>query len=51
MRKSKVGQSVLEEVKTLPKIHIWVCVIKPATVYKPQSPEKTHLLLKYLMEF
>ena len=51
MRKSKDRQSLLEEVKTLPKIHIWVCVIKPATEYKSQSPEKIHLLLKYLMGF
>lgn len=49
--KLKDRQSLLEEVKTLPKIHIWVCVIKPATEYKPQSPEKIHLLLKYLMGF
>jgi len=30
-------QALLEEIKTLPKIHIWVCVIKPGTEYSPQK--------------
>lgn len=48
MRKSKDMQLLLEEVKTLSKILICVCVIKAATEHKPQSPEKMCLLLTRL---
>lgn len=51
MRKSKDTQLLLEEVKTLSKILICVCVIKAATEYKPQSPDKMCLLLTHLMRF